>query len=221
VHSPVSIITPLAFEAQRIRPLVTAHKWPLLVSGPGPEGIRRFADQCRIPAGATVILVGLAGGLNPDLQPGDLIIASEVIDAGGTSLTPTLRLPEATGRLISIDQICRTPADKEQLRAHSGADAVDLESAAFATLAEDRGWNWGILRGISDDASTALPQGCSGWTSPSGRLKPLSLLWSIVKHPGLAMQLPTLGRQSKAAMGAAGHGLIALLERQKNDVHDI
>ena len=54
-----------------------------------------------------------------------------------------------------------------------------------------------------------------------GLAQPLSLLWSMVKHPGLAMQLPTLGRQSKAAMGAAGHGLIALLESQKNDVHDI
>ena len=212
MHSPVSLITPLAFEAKRIRKVAQSHQWPMVVCGPGSEGIGRFADQCQIPSGATVLLAGLAGGLNPDLQSGDLVIAGEVIDERGTSLIPTLRLPEATGRVISTDQICHTAAEKEQLRARSGADVVDLESAAFAALAVDRGWRWGILRGISDDASTALPPDCSSWTAQNGHLKPIALLWSLVKHPALAVQLPTLGRQSTMAMEAVGHGLLTLLK---------
>ena len=211
VHSPVTIVTPLSFEARHLRGIASKHRWAVKVCGPGAEGVQRFGEQCRIPAGATVILAGLAGGLNPSLNVGDLLVANEVLNGHELAFTPPLQRPEASARVISSHMICRTPSEKADLRARSGADAVDLESGPFAALAEDRGWIWGVLRGISDDASMELPRDCSRWTSPNGQLRPMNLAWSAVKSPQLVLQLPRLGQHGRMAMRAVAHGLSELL----------
>ena len=177
--------------------------------------MQRFADRCRIPAGEVVILAGVAGGLNPALRVGDLIVADRVTCDHAPPLTPPLQLPEARGSLFSSNQICGTPEAKQDLRAHCDADAVDLESAQFAVLAAERGWKWGILRGISDDASMSLPPECPSWTDSQGRIRPRGLLLSILKHPGLLWTLPKLGRHSRKAMEAVGHGIVELVSQKE------
>lgn len=216
VHSQVTIITPLSFEAQQLRGIASSHRWSVRICGPGAGGVQRFGEQCSIPAGATVILAGLGGGLNPSLQVGDLVVANEVLNGHGVAFTPPLQRPEAGGRVVSSNVICSTPSDKSDLRDRSGADAVDLESGPFAALAEDRGWIWGVLRGISDDASMELPLECSQWTSSKGQLRPMNLAWSVLRQPRLALQLPRLGQHSRMAMGAVAQGLSELLESQSN-----
>ena len=59
----------------------------LEVCGPGREGVRRWADCHREHAGP-VILVGLAGGLVPDLASGRIVVVDEVVDQRGRITTP-------------------------------------------------------------------------------------------------------------------------------------
>ncbi len=206
-----TIITPLAFEAGRIRMNTRPHQWPLLVCGPGRRGIGRLEDRCDIPAGHVVILAGLAGGLNPDLPAGHALLADAVVDVHGRERIPPLRSENGGGIICTHDELCDTPESKARLREMTGGDVVDMESIHFANLAEERGWTWGVIRGISDDHATPLPRGCDAWTDDGGRTRPWSIARSILSSPGIAMQLPGLKRCAGRAMDSVGTRLIGLL----------
>jgi 4-hydroxy-3-methylbut-2-enyl diphosphate reductase len=115
------------------------------------EWLPRLAEQ---PPSALAV-AGVAGGLDPALTPGDVIVASEVRDAAGRSvlrsaapLVAELRrmgLRVRTGPMVSVDHIVHRPAEREELAA-TGALAVDMESAAIVRAA---------LRGR--DRTSALP----------------------------------------------------------------
>ena len=43
-------------------------------------------------------------------------------------------------------------------------------------LAVERGWNWGIARGVSDDFHTHMPENMEHWLTPAGGMR-------IDRHP--------------------------------------
>ncbi len=206
-----TIVTPLAFEAIRIQTTARQNGWPLLVCGPGRGGIERMAGRCRIPEGHVVILAGIAGGLNPELETGHSLVADAVIDEAGLQRVPPLRLDKQGGVICTCDSLCSTPEAKARLRDGTGADAVDMESIYFAKLAEERGWKWGVIRGISDDCSSSLPSNCSTWMDAGGRTRPWKIIQSILADPKISVQLPGLQRSATRAMQAVGASLVQLL----------
>jgi len=206
-----TIVTPLAFEATRIQMTSKQNGWPLLVCGPGRGGIERIAGRCRIPAGHVVILAGIAGGLNPELEAGHSLVADAVIDEAGLQRVPPLRLDDRGGVICTCDSLCSTPEAKARLRDSTGADAVDMESIYFAKLAEERGWKWGVVRGISDDSSSPLPANCGEWTDSGGRTRPWRVLKSILADPKVSIQLPGLQRRATRAMQSVSSSLVQLL----------
>ena len=211
MSSPITIITPLAYEARALRATTHRYGWTLLTCGPGAQGIERLAMQCKAPTGHTIVLAGLAGGLDPRLAAGDLIVPEVVLSSDGERFTPPLQLPTAAGILSSVNEICDSLEAKASQFAESGAHAVDMESAHFATLAVERGWRWGIVRGISDPAGTTLPKSCARWVSSDGKLRPLPLLKSLLKDPKTARTLLRLNRSSSKAMASVARGLAELL----------
>jgi hypothetical protein len=88
---------------------------------------------------------------------------------------------------------------------------VDMESAAFARVAEAAGWNWRVIRGISDGYNETLPDGVEQWTSANGRTRIGAVLGSLARRPlrlpTLVPQLLALGRRSGAAMQAVEDAL--------------
>lgn len=217
VSTPPSttIVTPLAFEATRIQASARENGWPLLVCGPGRTGIERMADRCRIPAGHVVILAGLAGGLNPDLETGHALVAAAVIDEDGLQRVPPIRRDDRKGVICTRDALCNTPEAKRHLREKTAADAVDMESIHFANLAEERGWKWGVVRGISDDCSSSLPDNCSHWTDDGGRTRPWKVLQGILANPRILTQMPGLQRGATRAMRSVGTSLVELLASEQ------
>ena len=214
--SPITIITPLAHEARSLRATARHYGWTLLVCGPGVQGIERFARQNAPPAGHTVVLAGLAGGLAPDLAAGDLIVPETILGNLGERFTPPLQLPGSGGFISTLDDICVSPEAKARLWSETGAHAVDMESAHFAQVAAKHGWDWGVVRGISDSATTALPKGCGLWIGSEGRLRPLPLLACLLRDPRAVGTLLSLRRASAAAMVSIRRGLIELLNRHSS-----
>ncbi len=182
------------------------------VCGPGRSGVADwFADRRggRCPARLGMLLVGTAGGLHPDLAAGTALLAKRVIDGSQRAWTPSIGLEAASGgsprraTVLSLDDAVVSPQEKARLHASSGADAVDLESAAFASQCEDRGWPWGVVRGISDAAADSLPRAVSSWVDARGRLRPWAVLRSLACSPRTVAALPQLRRRSIASLQAA------------------
>lgn len=210
-NDTITIVAPLAFEAGLLKRSRPARNWTILTCGPGRRGIEIGLESALPPSGSTVILAGTAGGLCGSRAAGTVLIAERIIDADGDhSWTPPLQADRGdlrTGTLCTSEQLIGSPEMKAALHARTGADAVDQEAIHFAKLAEGKDWNWGVVRGISDPADSALPPQAARWIDHRGRTRLWSLLSSLLLAPGLLAALPRLQRDARSAMEAVAKAL--------------
>ncbi|REJ92616.1 MAG: 5'-methylthioadenosine nucleosidase [Planctomycetota bacterium] len=110
-----------------------------------------------------VISAGFAGALQEEMRIGDLVIANEVANESGESLSVDMKMPEDrdrglfVGRLMTAKQIVRTVDEKREISERTGALAVDLESFAVARVCGENKQKFLAIRVISDDMSADLP----------------------------------------------------------------
>ncbi|MFG2292667.1 1-hydroxy-2-methyl-2-butenyl 4-diphosphate reductase [Streptomyces sp. NPDC048603] len=119
---------------------------PLAVirTGMGPRAAERAVGAALAAPGmdgAALVATGFCAGLVPGMHPGDLVVATETRDPRGTVLCDgTALLAETlarllpgrtvhTGPLTGADHVVRGN-ERAELRAATGAVAVDMESAA-------------------------------------------------------------------------------------------
>jgi adenosylhomocysteine nucleosidase len=179
----------------------------------------RSAAIALADSGVTALLSwGSAGGLDPRLRPGDLIVPELVLSADGR------RFPVATdwraqvhgllsrqlethaGVLVQSLKPVTTPQQKRDLFNRTGAVVVDMESTAVAEVAALRGLPFVAIRAVLDPASRALPQLALVAVDNAGRLRARELLRGLLRHPldlaGIAQLLWDL-RAASAALAAA------------------
>lgn len=131
----------------------------LLRCGMGPERVRAWLPRLAESAPDAVVVAGVAGGLDPSLRPGDVLVATEVRDGqgritlrGAAPLAAELRrmgMRVRTGPMLSSDHLVGGAVAREQLAA-TGALAVDMESAAIVRAAA--GVPSAVVRVIVDTA---------------------------------------------------------------------
>jgi len=132
--------------------------------GMGLERVDQWLPRLRALAPDAVVVAGLAGGLSPELQAGDVIVASEVRDVRGRTvmraaapLVAELRsqgLRVHVGPMISTDHIVNGP-ERAELGA-TGALAVDMESAAIVRAMRESGVPVAVVRVIVDTVHAPL-----------------------------------------------------------------
>jgi 4-hydroxy-3-methylbut-2-enyl diphosphate reductase len=115
--------------------------------GMGPARVRRWLPRLDALSPDTVAVAGVAGGLDPSLRPGDVVVATEIRDPSGrialrgaAPLVAELRrrgLRVHTGPVVSTDHIVTHRAEREKLAA-TGAVAVDMESASIVRAVTER-----------------------------------------------------------------------------------
>lgn len=202
----------------------------VLVTGPGGERAERAAAALTAPEPATrsVLSVGVAGGLDPALTPGALILATRVqhrrergggrgpaldVDWGFRSwLAAALRrrgLDPYDGELLSHDTPLGSAAAKRRAAMESRALAVQMEDDIWALRAQEQGLPFASLRALLDPAGANLPPPVLGW-DPAGPSTG-ALARAVARRPHLIPALVRLARQRRAAVRALDRALEAVI----------
>ena len=187
--------------------------WMVGIGGGTPEGAEVAARQLVADGATALVSFGLAGGLDPNLEPGRLLVAREIVCLDGTRYSTdfdlSLRLGGATGHaVLASDRVVVEARDKRLLWQSTGAAAVDLESGAVARVGAEDGFPVAVLRAICDPADRSLPPAAMESLSRTGEIRIGSVLASLIKAP---LQLPALLRLAMDA-AAARRALVRRVE---------
>lgn len=188
--------------------------YPVCVGGGTPAGAADAAYQLVEQGVNALVSFGFAGGLDPALRPGALIIPSAILSEGHSyAAEPTLadRFGGLTGHRLVADSLAATDAvAKRRLHAATGAHAIDLESGSVARVALAHSLPFVVVRAISDAADRDLPPAALLAVDKRGRIDLIRVLGSLLRQP---KQLPALLALASDA-AAARRSLVGLTARR-------
>jgi len=134
-----------------------------------------------------VISSGFAGGLDPRLATGDLVVAENFSAPELVARVRALAAPGKApgfGKVVSFESPIESVADKTVAVARTGAVAVDMESEAVETQCRLFGVPLLVVRVISDPAHEPLPVPFADWFDlPRQRPNVFGLLKYLALHP--------------------------------------
>lgn len=191
----------LAAEARIARPL----GYPVAIGGGSAEGATRAAIRLVDAGAGALISFGLAGGLDPALRPGALVVPRQVwIERRMVDTDPALSdwLGGAEGSVMACERVAATVRDKAALWRETGAAAIDLETASVIRVAQARGLRFAALRAICDPAERALPRAALIALARDGSINVLRVLTSLGRHPSQLGGLLALAFNAAAARRA-------------------
>ncbi|MGH9532886.1 MAG: phosphorylase [Terriglobales bacterium] len=126
----------------------------LVVGGIGAAAAGRAARLALELASAEVLVsAGSAGALKPELKVGDIVRPATVIDAATGARFVS---QGGKGTLVTSGAILG-PQEKKEAASRFAADAVDMEAAAVAAVAQERGVGFLAIKAISDELDFVLP----------------------------------------------------------------
>ena len=198
-----------------------------ICSGGDSARLRKLLDALDPVAFRGVVSFGIAGGLDPALVPGDILVGTAVRHGDrrhsaknnlSAALMASLERRHGavgTGDFAGSDEAIIRIEDKAALRARTGAAAVDMESHVVAEWAGRHDLPFSILRVVSDPAHRALPPLAARALTPDGRIDFSRVVMGIARRPNQLSALADAGRDARAAFGALGRcgGLLGPLLR--------
>ena len=188
------VVVGLEFEAR----IAAGFEAQIICSGDGRNLATKLShaikEDCR-----GLVSFGVAGGLAPQLKPGDCVVGSAVLsDSGRVEMdrhwTQALlqTIPGAIcGTLAGVSAPVADPRAKRALHVRTGAVAVDMESHIVAQVAEARGLPVAAIRVITDPSVRTLPPAAFAALRPNGTTDIAAMIRFLIRRPN---QLPALLR---------------------------
>lgn len=133
-------------------------RWMLIANGPGKDCVEASLKEMIAVDG--LISTGFCGALDPALKVGDIVRT-----------------------VCSIDRVAVTAAEKHELRARTGAPAVDMESAAVRKKAMEWGVHFHAIRAVSDTALDDMPLDFNSYRSADGRFSRTRIAMAAMARP--------------------------------------
>jgi adenosylhomocysteine nucleosidase len=192
----------------------------LTVSGIGWSAASEGASRL-VGAGARALISwGVAGGLDPALPAGTLVLPREVISADGARfavdrewherLTAVLSATRqvSVGTLLTCLEPIGSPLDKAAAFRATDAVAVDMESVAVAGIAARHRLPFLAVRAILDTARDALPRSLLAAAGAQGTRRIGRAALSLLRSPAdIAMLLRLIARfhAARQTLAAVAH----------------
>jgi nucleoside phosphorylase len=189
-------------------------------------GLDRAEGAAAAAAGARLYLsCGCAGGLDPRLRAGDLVIADRIVllDPAGH---PAGEAPAGPGSLaawsvargvgVRVGGVASSPvvlgsARQKAGTARAGALVVDMESAAVVAAARRQGVPCAVVKVVLDEAGDALELPGTGVVDPeTGELDVARGIAALALRPRVWPRALRLARQQRVAERAL-RGYLALV----------
>jgi adenosylhomocysteine nucleosidase len=184
------------------------------IGGGTPAGAADAADSLVDQGAEALVSFGLAGGLNPALAAGAVLVPSRVVEGAETYFCDPALVARLGGEtcavLLAGDAIAITAVEKASLFARHGADGVDLESGAVARVASARGVKFAVLRAVCDPAGRDLPPAALQALDGGGKIGLLRVIASVLRKPAQLPGLFKLARDARAARDALKSNLKSL-----------
>jgi adenosylhomocysteine nucleosidase len=183
-----------------------------LVTGMGPA-LAREATRTALSAGSIdhVMVIGIAGGLDPALPVGSLMVPERVqlYPDGPVFSSHPIAPRRASGALMTTDGLFDDD-DIWQPIVERGFGAVDMEASGVAEVCEEAGVDWSIYRGISDRPDEHIvDQAVFALSKPDGSADPVAVAKYLARDPGRAKALAHLNKCMELAARTAADAAFA------------
>lgn len=186
----------------------------LKLSGMGPDNARSAARRLIDQGVAALVSWGIAGGLDPALTAGCLILPRNVIAVDG-NVYPTdtawrerlsgrlaARIAVNDGDLAECASVIADKPEKLEILARTDAAGIDMESAAVAREAVKAGIPFLAVRAIADTLEAPVPVSALESIDKFGRVCLIRLMLRLVGRPGEIAGLIRMGKNYRAALKA-------------------
>jgi nucleoside phosphorylase len=172
----------IAQEARPFRRLAKQYEdVAILVTGMGrrnaDRALRAFVTHARP---AFVLNGGFAGGLNPALATGDIVIAEAANSAYLRLLDGATFRP---ARIVCLDRFLSTVDEKRAVFERTQADAVDMEFEAIRQVCAEEGIPCANVRIVFDAAHEDLPWDFNSLMTSRMTVSYWRLAWALLKSP--------------------------------------
>ncbi|MGH6925083.1 MAG: phosphorylase [Propylenella sp.] len=207
---PVLVVTGLAREMK----LAAGPGLTAVTSGGSPARLRQLLAERFVPGCSAVLSFGIAGGLDPSLAAGDVVVATGVIAGGGRwpahrafadSLSASLAAGGVDARLddiAGVDAPLLDAAAKAAVRRETGAAAADMESHVAAEFAARHGLIFAGLRIVCDPAASSMPAMVANAVRPDGGVDHYAVLADVLRRPRELASLTRLAGEARLSFRA-------------------
>ena len=218
-HKPVAVVAAMTVELAPLLAKMQSQKVNgvelfelpeamVAVGGIG-EKRARHASEVVIEHAQPKLLVsaGMAGAVSPQLKVGDVGRIRVVVEAS----TGDRYLTRGGDWVLATSQNVSDAAEKQTLLTKYGADVVDMEGAAEAQVAKERGLEFAAVKAISDDASFVMPP-LNRFIDGNGKFDTRRFLFYVALHPKWWTTLGKIRKNSKIASANLCRALEHLIE---------
>ena len=193
-RAKIGFITGLTAEARWLRNA----GFMVCVGGGSPLGAERAAEALVRQGAQGLISFGLAGGIEPGLTAGSILVPPAVTEAHSIypvdyRLMAFLGGPVGGKLLYAGKRVAASVHDKELIYRRHNPAAIDLELGAVARTARKHGLPFAVLRAVVDPADFALPPAALVGLKDNGMVN-LPAIFSLFAAPPASVAGPSQPR---------------------------